>query len=183
MLRSEKQLPKVGIEKEEEEVAKDDHKKERQTKEYIEEKESKKEEVPKNFTPPLPFPQRQQRTKNDKYFGKFLKSFQQLNLNIPILDVINTMAAYAKFLKDIISHKRKWKDHETISINEECITIIQNKLPQNLKDPRSITIPCTIRNEFINKSLCDLGASVSIMPLSFYWRLNIGEPQPTTVSL
>ena len=124
MLRSGKQLPEVGIEKEEEEVAKDDHKKERQTKEYIEEKESKKEEVPKNFTPPLPFPQGQQRTKNDKHFGKFLKAFQQLNLNIPILDVINTMPAYAKFLKDIISHKRKWTDHETIPINEECSAVI-----------------------------------------------------------
>ena len=58
ILRSGKQLPEVGIKKEEEEVAKDVHKEERQTKEYIEEKESKKEEVPKNFTPPLPFPQR-----------------------------------------------------------------------------------------------------------------------------
>ena len=107
MLRSGKQLPEVGINKEEEEVAKNVHKEERQTKEYIEEKESTKKEVPKNFTPPLPFPQRQQRTKNDKHFGKFLKAFQQLKLNIPILDVINTMPAYAKFLKDIISHKRK----------------------------------------------------------------------------
>ena len=139
--------------------------------------------MPKNFTPPLPFPQRQQRTKNDKHFGKFLKAFQQLKLNIPILDVINTMPAYAKFLKDIISHKRKWTDHETIPINEECSAVIQNKLPQKLKDPGSITIPCTIGNEFIGRSLCDLGASVSIIPLSFCRRLNIGEPQPTTVSL
>ena len=59
ILRSGKKLPEVRIKKEEEEIAKDVHKKERQTKEYIEEKESKKEEVPKNFTPPLPFPQRQ----------------------------------------------------------------------------------------------------------------------------
>ena len=124
MLRSGKQLPEVGIEKEEEEVAKDVHKEERQTKEYIEEKESKKEEVPKNFTLPLPFPQRQQRTRNDKHFGKFLKAFQQLKLNIPILNVINTMPAYAKFLKDIISHKQKWEDHETILINEECSAVI-----------------------------------------------------------
>ena len=76
ILWSGNKLPKVGIEKEEEGVAKDVHKEKRQTKEYIEEKKSKKEEVPKNFTPPLPFPQRQQRTKNDKYFGNFLKAFQ-----------------------------------------------------------------------------------------------------------
>ena len=83
MLRSGKQLPEVGIEKEEKEVAKDIHKEERQTKEYIEEKESKKEEVPKNFTPPLPFPQRQQRTKNDKHFGEVFKG-------IPITQIEHT---------------------------------------------------------------------------------------------
>ena len=166
----------MKIKKEEEEVAKDVHKEEKHTRKYIEEKGSKKEELPTTITPPLPFPQRQQKSKDDKHFGKFLKAFQQLKLNIPILDVINTMPAYAKFLKDILSHKRKWEDHETIPINEECSADIQNKLPQKLKDPGSITIPCTIENEFIGRSLCDLGVSVSIMPLSFCKHLNIGEP-------
>ena len=108
-----------------------------------------------------------------------MKSFQQLKLNIPLLDLINTMVAYSKFLKDIISHKRKWEDHEIIPLNEECSAVIQNKLPQKLKNPWSITIG----NELIGKSLYDLGASVSIMPLYFCRHLNIGEPQPTTVSL
>lgn len=110
MLRSGKQLPQVGIKKEEEEVAKDLHKEEKQTKECIDEKGSKKGDVPKTITPPLLFPQRQQKSKHDKHdkhFGKFLKAFQQLKLNIPILNVINTMPAYTKFLKDIISHKQK----------------------------------------------------------------------------
>ena len=78
-----------------------------------------------------------------------MKSFQQLKLNIPLLDVINIMLAYSKFLKDIIPHKRKWEDHETIPINEECSAVIQNKIPQKLKDLGSITIPYTIGNEFI----------------------------------
>ena len=59
MLCSEKQLPKVRIKKEEEEVTNNVFKEEKYTKEYIEEKESKKEYVPKTITPPLPFPQRQ----------------------------------------------------------------------------------------------------------------------------
>ena len=149
MLRSGKHLPEVGIKKEGEEVTKDVHKEEKQTRKYIEEKGSKKEELPTTIIPPLPFPQRQQKSKDDKHFGKFLKAFQQLKLNIPILDVINTMPAYAKFLKDIISHKRKWEDHETIPLNEECSAVIQNKLSQKLKDPGSITILCTIGNEFL----------------------------------
>ena len=56
ILRSEKQLPEVKIKKEEKKVAKNVHKEEKQTQEYIEKKKSKKEEVPKTITPPLPFP-------------------------------------------------------------------------------------------------------------------------------
>ena len=79
---------------------------------------------------------------------------------MPLLDVINTMPAYSKFLKDIISNKRKWKDHETIPINEQCNAVIQNKLPQKLKDLGSITIPCTFGNEFISKSLYENNSSL-----------------------
>ena len=93
------------------------------------------------------------------------------------------MPAYAKFLKDIISHKRKWKDHETIPINEECSAVIQNKLPPKLKDPGSITIPCVVGKLEISRALCDLGASVTIMPLSLCRKLNIGEPKPMNILL
>ena len=55
MLRSGKHLPEVGIKKEGEEVTKDVHKEEKQTRKYIEEKGSKKEELPTTITPPLPF--------------------------------------------------------------------------------------------------------------------------------
>ena len=56
MLRSGKHLPEVGIKKEGEEVTKDVHKEEKNTRKYIEEKGSKKEELPITITPPLPFP-------------------------------------------------------------------------------------------------------------------------------
>ncbi|GKE25575.1 retrovirus-related pol polyprotein from transposon TNT 1-94 [Tanacetum coccineum] len=41
-------------------------------------------------------------------------------------------------------------------------------LPQKEKDPRSFTLPC------FDKSLVDLGASVSVMPFSFYTNLGLG---------
>ena len=52
-------------------------------------------------------------------------------------------------LKISFHTSKKWEDHETIPINEECSAVIQNKLPQKLKDPGSITILCTIGNEFL----------------------------------
>src|SRR5436190_20055763 len=36
---------------------------------------------------------------------------------------------------------------------------------------------------FCNNALCDLGASVNIMPYSLFQKLDIGEVRPTTISL
>lgn len=48
---------------------------------------------------------------------------------------------------------------------------------------RSFSIPCVIDKYVIHKSLCDLGESVSLMPLSIYERLNLEELKPTKISL
>jgi len=54
------------------------------------------------------------------------------------------------------------------------IGIIQDKLPPKLKDPGSFSTPCVIGSEIIERAMCDLGASVSLMPLSLSQRLGIG---------
>ncbi|GJW75776.1 hypothetical protein Tco_0135146 [Tanacetum coccineum] len=51
-------------------------------------------------------------------------------------------------------------------------TLLNDSLPQKEKDPGSFTLPCYINNICFEKALADLGASVSIMPLSTY--LNLG---------
>ena len=71
---------------------------------------------------------------------------------------------YAKFLKEILGNKRKLEDCETVRLNEECSTIIQRKLPPKLKDPGSFTISCSIGSCNFNKVLCDLEASINLMP-------------------
>jgi len=93
------------------------------------------------------------------------------------------MPSYAKFLKEILSNKRKQKVHQTIALTEECSAAIQNKLPAKLKDPRSFSIPCLIRNVLINRALCDIGSGVSLMPLSLCEKLELGQMRPTTMSL
>ena len=75
------------------------------------------------------------------------------------------MPKYAKCLKDIISNKRKWEDHETIPMKKECSAVIRNKLPPKLKNLGSTTIPCVVGKFSISRALYDLGASVTIMPL------------------
>nr|XP_010914858.1 uncharacterized protein LOC105040154 [Elaeis guineensis] len=143
----------------------------------------KKEEPIKPYNPPVPFSQRLKQSKDDKNFLKFLEVFKKLHINIPFAETLAQMPSYAKFLKDILSKKRRLEDHETVMLIEECSAIIQNKLPSKLKDPRSFTISCNIGNIEFTKALCDLGASINLMPLSVFRKLRLGDVKPTSISL
>ncbi|GKE53739.1 hypothetical protein Tco_1488895 [Tanacetum coccineum] len=48
---------------------------------------------------------------------------------------------------------------------------INNAIPQKEKDPGSFTLLCFINNFYFDNALVDLGASVSVMPLSTYLNL------------
>ncbi|XP_075507493.1 uncharacterized protein LOC142544319 [Primulina tabacum] len=75
------------------------------------------------------------------------------------------------------------KEQNTHATTRWKTAILQNKLPPKLKDPGSFSIPCTIGNSNFNKALCDLGASINLMPYSCFEKLGIGEVKPTTISL
>ncbi|GJZ08735.1 putative reverse transcriptase domain-containing protein [Tanacetum coccineum] len=60
---------------------------------------------------------------------------------------------------------------------------INNSIPRKEKDPGSFTLPCLINNVFFNNTLVDLGASVSVMPLSTYLNLGLGELAHTKLTV
>ncbi|PIN12571.1 DNA-directed DNA polymerase [Handroanthus impetiginosus] len=108
---------------------------------------------------------------------------EKLHINIPFAEALEQMPSYVKFMKDILSKKRRIGDYKTVALTEECSAIIQNKLPPKLKDPGSFTIPCTIGTHFSGKALCDLGASINLMSYSIYRTLGLGEAKPTSITL
>ena len=59
---------------------------------------------------------------------------------ILFIDSLSQIPLYAKFLKDILSKKRKVDEHEIIILGEECSTVILNKLPTKLEDPAIFSI-------------------------------------------
>ena len=132
---------------------------------------------------PIPYPHLLKKHKLDKQFTKFMEVFKKLHINILFVDALEQMPSYVKFMKDILSQKRRLADFETVNLTEECSAILQRKLPQKLKDPGSFTIPCTIGNAIFERALCDLGANINLMPLSIFRRLGLGEACPTTVTL
>ena len=64
-----------------------------------------------------------------------------------------------------------------------CSAALQQKLPPKLKDLRSFAIPCTIGKLSFDKCLCDLGASINLMPFSVFRKLGLLEPKPTNILL
>ena len=119
----------------------------------------------------------------DAQLKKFVDILKKIYINFPLTEALSQMPLYAKNLKDILSKKIKIEDDETITLTRECSVVIQKKLPPKLKDLGSFFIPCVIGNEIIEKAMSDLGASVSLLPLSLFKMFGIGELKPTRMTL
>ncbi|XP_038895761.1 uncharacterized protein LOC120083927 [Benincasa hispida] len=130
-----------------------------------------------------PFPRRLMKKNDEHQFKRFLELLKQLHINIPLIEALEQTPTYVKFLKDILTKKRKVSNKEVIALMQECNALISNKLPQKQKDSRSFTVPCSIGGLDVGYALCDLGASINLMPLSVVKKLRIDEAQPTSVTL
>lgn len=84
---------------------------------------------------------------------------------------------------DMVTRKKSVQKHETMNLFEECSTIIQKKIPMKRRDPGCFTITYIIGGQMFGRVLCDLGASINLMPLSIFNRLDIGTINPTTITL
>nr|GEU62480.1 hypothetical protein [Tanacetum cinerariifolium] len=92
-------------------------------------------------------------------------------INIPHVDVLAGMPNYRKFLKVLMSNKKKMEEISATFLNEECSAIIQNKISPKLGDLGSFLIPCTLVNAITCYALADLGTSINLMPYSLYAKL------------
>ncbi|XP_038885789.1 uncharacterized protein LOC120076081 [Benincasa hispida] len=138
--------------------------------------ESQQDSESKSSQPPAPKTQ-QARDLNEN------SNDQEIHINIPLVEALEQMSSYVKFLKDILAKKRKIGENETVTLTYECSALFQNNIPTKMKDPGSFTLPCSIGGKEVENVLCDLGASINLMPLSIFKKLNIGNTRPTTVKL
>ncbi|CAO2141847.1 unnamed protein product [Urochloa humidicola] len=68
-------------------------------------------------------------------------------------------------------------------MTEECSTAIVERSPEKKRDPEFPTIPCSIGALVFERALCDLGASVSVMPKAVFEKLRLPKPEPTAMCL
>ncbi|KAL1563411.1 hypothetical protein AAHA92_05881 [Salvia divinorum] len=80
------------------------------------------------------------------------------------------MPPLSRFIKDFIAGKAKADGK--ICIGESVSAVIQQKrLPSKRTDPGMFTLPIEIREVRIEHLMCDLGASINVLPYSVYQRL------------
>ncbi|XP_059295518.1 uncharacterized protein LOC132048850 [Lycium ferocissimum] len=112
-----------------------------------------------------------------------LRAEPNVHINLPLVELLQEVSKYAKYIKDVVANKWRWTEFKTVALTEECSSTVRSKIPPKLKGPGSFTISITIGNIEVGLALCDLGASINLMPTSVFQILGLGEPRPATIML
>ncbi|XP_072078095.1 uncharacterized protein [Arachis hypogaea] len=122
---------------------------------------------------PIPFPSMIKKAKKTPEFDlNMLQVFKKIEVTIPLLDAIQQILKYAKFLKDLCTHKDRIGELKTLSLGSS-ISALMKPIPEKFGDPGPCLVSCRIGGVIFHDYMCDLGACVSIMPFSIFARLNL----------
>ncbi|XP_070014286.1 uncharacterized protein [Nicotiana sylvestris] len=131
--------------------------------------------------PPPPYSQRLAKTIGENQFTKFIYMMKSLSINVPLVKALEQMSGYTKSIKDLVIKKRSM-NCETLKMKHQVSEIVHSMAPK-LEYPDAFTIPCTIGSADFAKALCDLGASINLMPYSIFKTLAIGQPKTALMRL
>ncbi|KAL4346998.1 hypothetical protein GQ457_17G011600 [Hibiscus cannabinus] len=67
---------------------------------------------------PPPFPQRLGKQNHEYQFKKFLYIFKQVHINLLLIETIEQMPNYAKFLKNIVSKRARLSEFKKVLLTE-----------------------------------------------------------------
>ncbi|XP_039134242.1 uncharacterized protein LOC120271634 [Dioscorea cayenensis subsp. rotundata] len=90
---------------------------------------------------------------------------------------------YAKFLKLLVTNKKKLEEQGTVALTRNYSAIPEKKMLQKIKDPGSFVIPCVIGEGMTEHALADDGASLNVMPYNLFLKLELEDLRPTRMTL
>ncbi|XP_055814144.1 uncharacterized protein LOC129883528 [Solanum dulcamara] len=102
--------------------------------------------------------------------------------NIPLVEALEQMPDYAKFMKDLVT-KKMTVSFELTDYLHHCSAIAKRLLVEKKEDSGAFTIPCTIGSFDFTRALCDLGASINLISLAIYKQLGLRAPKSTSMRL
>ena len=100
---------------------------------------------------------------------------------MPLLDALQ-VPTYSRYFKDILMNKREVPP-SIVKLTKECSAAIADHTLEKKRDLGCPIIPSSIGALTFDKALCDLGASVSVMPRDVFEKLRLPEPEPTAMCL
>ncbi|GKA63235.1 reverse transcriptase domain-containing protein [Tanacetum coccineum] len=137
--------------------------------------------------PSIPYPSRlndrKLREKANNQMLKFLQIFQRLHFDISFTDALLHMPKFASMFKSLLSNKEKLFKLANTLLNENCLAVLLKKLPKKLGDLDKFLILCDFPELDECLALADLGASITLMPLSVWKQLSLPELTSTHMTL
>ncbi|GJU75521.1 reverse transcriptase domain-containing protein [Tanacetum coccineum] len=137
--------------------------------------------------PNLPYPSRLNkqkiREKDDILASKFMEIFRNLHFELSFADALIHMPKFAPMFKKMLNNKDKLIELTKTPLNENCSAVVLKKLPEKLGDPGRFLIPCDFSEFDSYLALADLGASINLMPLSIWKKLQLSGLTETKMVL
>ncbi|GJS99986.1 reverse transcriptase domain-containing protein [Tanacetum coccineum] len=109
--------------------------------------------------------------------------FQDSRFDINFADALFLMPKFAPTIRNLLMNKEKLLELAKIPLNENFSAMLLKKLPEKLGDPDKFLIPCNFLGMDVCHALADLGASINLMPLSFWKKLSLPELTLTRITL
>ncbi|GJW66110.1 reverse transcriptase domain-containing protein [Tanacetum coccineum] len=135
----------------------------------------------------LPYPSRlakeKIREKDDILASKFMEIFRNLHFELSFADALIHMPKFAPMFKKMLNNKDKLIELTKTPLNENCSAVVLKKLPEKLGDPGRFLIPCDFSEFDSYLALADLGASINLMPLSIWKKLQLSGLTETKMVL
>ncbi|GJS61200.1 reverse transcriptase domain-containing protein [Tanacetum coccineum] len=124
----------------------------------------------------LPYPSRVNKEKihekDDLLALKFMEIFRNLHFELSFADALLHMPKFAPMFRKLLNNKDKILELTKTPVNENCSAVILKTFPEKLGDPGRFLIPCDFPELDECLALADLGASINLMPLSVFEKLN-----------
>ena len=99
----------------------------------------------------------------DGKYRRFITMLKHLSINVPLVEALEKMPGYAKFMKDLVTKKRSvtFEDDDRM---QHCRSIPTRSLVKKKEDTSVVIIPCIVSYYILQKHYVILGERINLMP-------------------
>ncbi|XP_042029764.1 uncharacterized protein LOC121776640 [Salvia splendens] len=135
--------------------------------------ESSKENQGEEAEKVKPYPYRGMVTRKRYAMIDVANMFKEVEVKVPFLTALK-MPTISKFIKDYLAGN---VNEEGRLITEENVSAViqRSDLPSKKTDPGMFTLPISIGDIQVEHAMCDLGASINVLPYSIYRKLGAAK--------